>query len=146
MFARELRKRLDQSPATKGIKVVAFTPSQTPGTRLHRDQPYFLQMVRGLVVGRLTLTVFAQLLLHVIMPLSYNGGGNVAWSGGALEFMVTQVHEHGFVYYAAQPGCARLGDAAYGKEFRPIQTGAESLDEAKAAMLWDLTEKMLGLA
>jgi len=49
-------------------------------------------------------------------------------------------------YYSSAPGTVKYGDAAYGNQFNVESVSKEAQDDAKAKRLWELSEKVLGIA
>jgi protochlorophyllide reductase len=127
LFTRELQRRLESSPSTKGIVTNCFTPGLIVGTGLFRDQNKLFTKV---------FDVAATNLLKV--------GESPEWGGGALSYM-TSVDTKG-LYYASPPGSSKYGEAAFGNQFIPSSVSKEAQDDGKANRLWMLTEKLLGIS
>jgi protochlorophyllide reductase len=130
LYARELQKRLDMLPE-KDIKVNCFNPGLIVSTGLFRDQ------------NKLFTKVFdfaATDLLKV--------GETVHWGGGALEYMTldTTVGAKGGLFYSSDPGSSKFLDDAFGNQFKESKISYEASDDAKARRLWELSEKLVGLA
>jgi len=123
---RELQKRLDANPATKGISANAFNPGLIVSTGLFRDQNPLFTKVFDFVATDLVKV-----------------GETPAWGGGALAYMTT-VNTAG-KYYTSDPGSSKYGDSAYGKQFVTSAVSKEASDDAKATRLWELTDKLIGI-
>ena len=124
LFTRELQRRLDSGGSS--VTVNCLTPGLIVGTGLFRDQnPIFTKL----------FDIVATDLVKV--------GETPAWGGGALAYTTT-VDTKGLYYYA-EPGSSKFGDAAYGREFAPSTVSKEAQDDARARKLWDLTEKVLAI-
>jgi protochlorophyllide reductase len=127
LFTRELQRRLSESTATKGISVNCFSPGLIVGTGLFRDQnPFFIKLFD-----------FAATDLFKV-------GETPEWGGASLAYMTT-VSSKGLFYNSA-PGSSKFGSAAFGREFVPMPISKEAQDDAKAALLWELSSKVLGIA
>jgi hypothetical protein len=48
-------------------------------------------------------------------------------------------------YYISPPGSSKFGESAFGNQFNIGKTSTESLDDAKAKKLWELSEKLVGI-
>ena len=70
------------------------------------------------------------------------------WGGGALEYMTLsdRVGSKGGLYYTSPPGSSRYGDTAFGAEFSESEVSIEARDGAKGKRLWELSEKLVGIA
>ena len=127
LFTRELQRRLDGNAATKQMRVNCFSPGLIVGTGLFRDQnPLFTKL----------FDLAATNLLKV--------GETPEWGGASLEYMTTMSSKG--LYYNSDPGSSKYGDAAFGKEFVPMDVSKEGRDDAKAQLLWELSERVLGIA
>ena len=75
-------------------------------------------------------------------------GESVHWGGGALEYMAldNEVNSKKGLYYASSPGSSKYGDAAFGNAFAVDDVSKEAKDESKQKRLWELSEKLVGLA
>lgn len=128
LFTRELQRRLERKATTKGITANSFTPGLIVGTGLFRDQnPFFVKLFD-----------FAATDLFKV-------GETPSWGGGCLAYMVDSVNSRG-LFYAAQPGASKDGDAAFGNQFKSSPVSKEAQDDQKAKKLWELSERVLGLA
>lgn len=67
------------------------------------------------------------------------------WGGGTLAYMVDSVDTRG-KFWSADPGSSKFGDAAYGSQFNISPISKEAQDDAKAKRLWELSEKLVGIA
>lgn len=127
LFTRELQRRLNGNDATKEICVNSFSPGLIVGTGLFRDQnPFFIKL----------FDLAATNLLKV--------GETPEWGGACLEYMTTMSSKG--LFYNSDPGSSKYGDDAFGREFRPMDVSKEGNDDAKAQRLWELTDKVLGIA
>jgi protochlorophyllide reductase len=127
LFTRELQRRLSASAATKGIAVNCFSPGLIVGTGLFRDQnPFFIKLFD-----------FAATDLFKV-------GETPEWGGASLAYMTT-VSSKG-MFYNSPPGSSRYGNNAFGRDFVPMPVSKEGKDDAKAALLWELSSKVLGIA
>jgi protochlorophyllide reductase len=127
LFTRELQRQLDSNAATKQIVVNCFSPGLIVGTGLFRDQnPLFTKL----------FDLAATNLLKV--------GETPEWGGACLEYM-TKMKSKG-LYYNSNPGSSKFGDGAFGREFIPMYVSKEGNDDTKAQLLWELSEKVLGIA
>jgi hypothetical protein len=61
-----------------------------------------------------------------------------------LAYMTTVNTKGG--YYSSPPGSTKYGDAAYGNQFTLDTVSKEAQDDAKAKLLWELTEKAIAAA
>lgn len=70
------------------------------------------------------------------------------WGGGTLEYMALDkdVGSKGGLFYSSPPGSVKYGDSAYGDQFTVTEVSKEARDDAKAKKLWELSEKLVGLA
>lgn len=66
------------------------------------------------------------------------------WGGGGLAFMTT-VDTRG-EFYNSPPGSSKYGNEAFGREFTVSPASKEAQDDAKAKKLWELSEKLVGVA
>lgn len=127
LFTRELQRRLSSNAATKDISVNSFSPGLIVGTGLFRDQnPFFIK------------------LFDIAATDLFKVGETPEWGGSSLTYMTT-VSSKG-LFYNSPPGSSKYGNAAFGREFVPTQVSKEGQDDAKAALLWDLSAKLLGIA
>jgi protochlorophyllide reductase len=118
---------LSASTATKGIAVNCFSPGLIVGTGLFRDQnPFFIKLFD-----------FAATDLFKV-------GETPEWGGASLAYMTT-VSSKG-MFYNSPPGSSRYGNNAFGRDFVPMPVSKEGKDDAKAALLWELSSKVLGIA
>lgn len=126
LFTRELQRRLDAGD--RGITTNCFNPGLIVSTGLFRDQnPTFTKV----------FDFAATKLLKV--------GETPHWGGGSLEYMALDkdVASKGGLFYSSPPGSSKYGDDAFGKQFTVTQVSKEARDDAKAAKLWQLTEKLI---
>ena len=108
------------------MRVNCFSPGLIVGTGLFRDQnPLFTKL----------FDLAATNLLKV--------GETPEWGGASLEYMTTMSSKG--LYYNSDPGSSKYGDAAFGKEFVPMDVSTEGRDDAKAQLLWELSERVLGI-
>lgn len=66
------------------------------------------------------------------------------WGGGCLAYMTT-VESRG-EFWNSDPGSSKYGEAAYGDQFTISETSKEAKDDNKAKMLWELSEKLVGIS
>lgn len=127
LFTRELQRRLDSSGT--GITTSCFNPGLIVSTGLFRDQnPAFTKV----------FDFAATSLLKV--------GETPHWGGGSLEFMALDkdvASKGGGLFYSSPPGSSKYGDDAFGNQFTVTEVSKEARDDAKAAKLWKLTEKLI---
>ena len=123
LFTRELDRRVGRQ-----LQVNAFNPGLIVSTGLFRDQN----------------AVFTK-LFDVVATDVFKVGETPEWGGAALEYMATQVETKG-QYYTSPPGSSKYGEAAFGKQFAVAEVSKEAQDDAKAKKLWELSEKVLGIA
>ena len=127
LFTRELQRRLDAS--NTGITTSCFNPGLIVSTGLFRDQnPAFTKV----------FDFAATSLLKV--------GETPHWGGGSLEFMALDkdvASKGGGLFYSSPPGSSKYGDDAFGNQFTVAEVSKEARDDAKAAKLWKLTEKLI---
>lgn len=124
LFTRELQKRLEGNPETKGIVTNCFNPGLIVSTGLFRDQnPLFTKVFD-----------FAATDLFKV-------GESPPFGGGCLAYLTT-LDSRG-KYYTSPPGSGKYGDAAYGNQFALSNVSTEASDDAKAKRFWDLTESIL---
>ena len=126
LFTRELQRRLNASD--RGITTNCFNPGLIVSTGLFRDQnPTFTKV----------FDFAATKLLKV--------GETPHWGGGSLEYMALDkdVASKGGLFYSSPPGSSKYGDDAFGNQFTVTQVSKEARDDAKAAKLWQLTEKLI---
>ena len=127
LFTRELQRRLDSSGT--GITTSCFNPGLIVSTGLFRDQnPVFTKV----------FDFAATSLLKV--------GETPHWGGGSLEFMALDkdvASKGGGLFYSSPPGSSKYGDDAFGNQFTVTEVSKEARDDAKAAKLWKLTEKLI---
>ena len=126
MFTRELQKRLDANPETKGIVANCFNPGLIDSTGLFRDQN----------------PLFAKVFDFIATDLA-KVGETPPFGGGCLAYMTT-LDTRG-QYYTSPPGSGRLGDSAYGNAFTVSNVSKEASDDTKAKRLWELTEKLIDI-
>lgn len=127
LFTRELQRRLDASPATRGITANCFSPGLIVGTGLFRDQnPLFVKV----------FDIAATNLFKV--------GETEEWGGSALVYTSTVDTKGG--YYLSPPGSSKYGDKAFGNQFKLTEPSKEAHDDAKAKRLWELSEKLVGIS
>ena len=127
LFTRELQRRLDASGT--GITASCFNPGLIVSTGLFRDQnPAFTKV----------FDFAATSLLKV--------GETPHWGGGSLEYMALDkdvASKGGGLFYSSPPGSSKYGDDAFGNQFTVTEVSKEARDDAKAAKLWKLTEKLI---
>jgi protochlorophyllide reductase len=126
LFTRELQRKLDAGGT--GITTNCFNPGLIVSTGLFRDQnPAFTKV----------FDFAATKLLKV--------GETPHWGGGSLEYMALDrdVASKGGLFYSSPPGSSKYGDEAFGHQFTVTQVSKEARDDAKAAKLWQLTEKLI---
>lgn len=129
LFTRELQRRLDASGT--GIKANCFNPGLITSTGFFRNQnPTFTKVFD-----------FAATSLFKVAETPH-------WGGGALEYMALdkEVGSKGGLFYSSPPGSSKYGDAAFGNQFAETEVSKEARDDAKAKKLWELSEKLVGLA
>ena len=126
LFTRELQRRLNASD--RGITTNCFKPGLIVSTGLFRDQnPTFTKV----------FDFAATKLLKV--------GETPHWGGGSLEYMALDkdVASKGGLFYSSPPGSSKYGEDAFGNQFTVTEVSKEARDDAKAAKLWQLTEKLI---
>jgi len=128
-FTRELGRRL--AGAGKNIKVNCFNPGLIVSTGFFRDQNPIFTKVFDFAVSNI-----------------FKVGETPHWGGGALEYMTLSsvVGSKSGLYYNSPPGSVKYGDDAYGNQFAVNEVSKEARDDAKAQKLWDLSEKLVGIA
>jgi protochlorophyllide reductase len=130
LFTRELQRRLSSSSNKNKVTVNCFSPGLILESGFFRDQsPVFTKVFD-----------FAATNLFKVTETS-------AYGGGCLAYMVNAVGEPGGQFYNSPPGTSsKYGEAAYGIQFGPTTVSREAMDDVKASRLWELSEKVLGLA
>ena len=71
-------------------------------------------------------------------------GETPEWGGASLEYMTTMSSQG--LFYNSNPGSSKYKDDAFGREFIPMDVSKEGKDDAKAQLLWELSEQVLGIA
>jgi len=124
-FTRELQRRL--AGAKSEITVNCFTPGLIVSSGLFREQP------------KLFTKVFDVAATNVLKV-----GESQEW-GGACLVHTTTVDTKG-LFYSSPPGSSKYGLEAVGNQLVPTDPSKESQDGAKGVRLWDLSEKLVGIA
>ena len=74
-------------------------------------------------------------------------GETQKWGGGALAYLALSENlpsgNAGGLFYAADPGDSKYGEAAYGEQFRPRPISKEAQDTEKGEKLWELTKELI---
>lgn len=126
LFTRELQRRLGNDLTTKGISVNCFSPGLIVGTGLFRDQnPFFIK------------------LFDIAATDLFKVGETIEWGGASLAYMTTLSTKG--LFYNSPPGSSKYGNAAFGRDFVPMPVSNEGQDDVKAATLWELSSKVLGI-
>mmetsp|Transcript_9672 Transcript_9672/g.20856 ORF Transcript_9672/g.20856 Transcript_9672/m.20856 type:complete len:407 (-) Transcript_9672:150-1370(-) len=132
LFTRELQRRLQQNTKTSNIVATCFNPGLIVGTGFFRYQNQAFTKVFDFAATDL-----------------FRVGETPAWGGGCLSYMVTKTVDaarDGGAFYSSPPGSSKFGDAAYGNQFNgPFPISVEAQDNAKAKLLWELSERELGI-
>ena len=71
------------------------------------------------------------------------------WGGKCLEYMTLDenIVSKGGMYYTSPPGSSnKYGDGAFGNQFAISEVSKEARDDEKAKRLWELSEKLVGIA
>ena len=118
IYTYELARRLPS-----GVTANAFNPGLVPGTGLQRSAPAPVRIIAKHVLPRMTW-----LVRRVMTPNVHTAEE----SGGALAFLATD------------PGLATT-TGMYFDGTTPISSSDESYDEARAALLWDVSEELVRL-